>query len=62
MYKQAKIVLYKNRRWIKCPYCGNLLFPVEDDTSIQNLAYYCKKSICKRTMIINVEPLEPIEE
>lgn len=55
-YEQAEIVEYHERNWVRCPYCGRLMFPIDDDTVIKNFRYFCKNSRCRRTMIINVEP------
>ena len=58
-FEKAKLAEYQNKLWIKCPYCGRLMFPIDEDTVIQNFKYYCKNSKCKRTMIIDIEPKEP---
>lgn len=61
-FEEALLVEYKKGLWIQCPYCKKLIFPVDKETGIQNLRYYCKNSRCKRTMLINVEPIEPIDQ
>ena len=55
-YLTAKIVDYHEKKWVQCPYCDKLLFPVNTNTVIKNFKYICKRSTCKRTMNIDYEP------
>lgn len=61
-YGKANLTMYQGKKWVQCPFCHRVVFPVRDDTVIKNLLYYCKRSNCKRTMLINVEPNEPIKK
>lgn len=39
--------------WLKCPYCGKKLFPVDERTDVRHLAVICK--LCKKKVIISME-------
>lgn len=42
----------KFEKWYKCPYCHKPLFPLKDETRIENLLYRCKA--CKHDIEVNV--------
>lgn len=42
----------KGQKWYCCPYCGKALFPVHDNTKIENLPFRCKA--CKHDIEINI--------
>ena len=42
------------RLWARCGWCGEKLFPVDDDTEIKHFRFKCKGSKCKRITEINI--------
>ena len=41
-----------HKKWYRCPHCGKALFPLREDTRIQNLIYRCKA--CKHDIEVNI--------
>ena len=41
-----------SQRWYCCPHCGKALFPLKDNTKIENLTYRCKA--CKNDIEVNI--------
>ena len=41
--------------WVRCPWCGNKVFPISDGTKIHKLHWKCKGSKCHKEFEINVE-------
>ena len=41
--------------WVRCPWCGNKVFPISDETEIHKLHWKCKGSKCHKEFEINVK-------
>jgi uncharacterized protein with PIN domain len=46
--------------WYCCPYCNKKLFPVKDDTVVENLPFKCKA--CKHEIIVSIDEKQVTEK
>lgn len=52
--KIANKVVYNEKWWVSCPYCGKRQFPISSFTHIFDLSWKCKGSNCKKEFKINI--------
>ena len=52
---QAKIIEYRDQKWVACPFCGKKQFPITPGAVILGQFFRCKASTCKQDFELNID-------